>query len=118
VCDFPITVEFNTQQTLREWVDDSGAVMRSHITGKGTVTITNELTGASVRATASGPTLTKNGTSVGVGQWVLIGFKANADVLPFPPGAWLYSGRIADLDASSYAGSFHGRVRDLCAAVS
>ena len=117
VCDFPITVEFNTQQTMREWVDDSGAVTRSHVTGKGWVTITNERSGASVRATASGPTLTKHGKSVGTGQWVLIGFEANADVLPFPPGAWLYSGRIADLDASSYAESFHGRVTDLCAAV-
>jgi hypothetical protein len=39
-------------------------------------------------------------------------------VLPFPPGAWLYTGRIADLDAADYSEVFHGRIVDLCAAVS
>ena len=118
VCRFPITVEFETRQVLREWVKKSGEVTRATTTGPGTVTITNERTDVSVTADASGPTITKRGVSKGSGNWVLIGFEENADVLPFPPGAWLYSGRIADLDAADYTKAFRGRVTDLCAEVS
>ena len=118
VCDFPLTVEFNTRQVLREWVKKSGEVTKATTSGPGTVTITNDRTGGSVTADASGPTITKRGVSKGTGNWVLIGFKEDADVLPFPPGAWLYSGKIADLDAANYAKVFRGTVTDLCAEVS
>ena len=69
-------------------------------------------------ADASGPTVSHKGRSVGSGNWVLIGFEEDAHVLPFPPGAWHYSGRIADLDAADYSRVFRGRIVDLCAAVS
>jgi hypothetical protein len=118
VCRFPITVEFDTRQVLREWVNRSGKVVRATTSGPGSVTITNDRSGESVTADASGPTVTKNGVSRGDGNWVLIGFEEDADVLPFPPGAWLYSGRIADLDASDYSKVFRGTIIDLCAAVS
>jgi len=117
VCDFPITVEFDTRQVLREWVKKSGVVTKATTSGPGEVTITNEKTGDSVTANASGPTITKGGVSKGTGNWVLFGFEEDADVLPFPPGAWLYSGKIADLDAADYSKVFRGRVTDLCAAV-
>lgn len=117
VCSFPITVEFDTRQVLREWVKRSGEVVRATTSGPGSVTITNDVSGETVTADASGPTVTKNGVSRGDGNWVLIGFEEDADVLPFPPGAWLYSGRIADLDAPDYSKVFRGRITDLCAAV-
>ena len=82
------------------------------------VTITNDRTGESVTVGASGPTLTSKRGSVGTGHWVLIGSDAQAEFLPFPPGAWLYTGRIADLDSADYTEGFHGRVTDLCAAIS
>ena len=50
VCDFPITVEFNTRQVLREWVKKSGEVAKATTTGPGHVTITNDRTGDSVTA--------------------------------------------------------------------
>ena len=117
VCDFPVTVTFNTRQTLREWHDSNGALVRAQTTGPGTVTITNDDNGQTVTAGASGPTLVRGGHTVGVGNWVLIGRQVNAHVLPFPAGAWLYSGRIADLDAADYSNVFRGRIVDLCAAV-
>jgi len=117
VCDFPITVEFNTRQVLREWLNKSGEVKKATTSGPGKVTITNDETGDSVTVDASGPTITKRGVSKGTGNWVLFGFEEDADVLPFPPGAWLYSGKIADLDAADYSKVFRGRVTDLCAAV-
>ena len=116
-CAFPITVSFDTHQTQRDWVDASGEVIRSHVTGKGRVTITNDRTGESVTVGASGPTLTSRRGSVGTGHWVLIGSEAQAEFLPFPPGAWLYTGRIADLDSADYTEVFSGRVTDLCAAI-
>jgi hypothetical protein len=116
-CAFPITVTFDTRQTQRDWVDSDGVVVRSHVTGKGTVTIGNDTNGRSVTVAASGPTLTTQGKSVGTGHWVLIGRTADADVLPYPPGAWLYAGRIAHLDASDYSKVFSGHIVDLCAAI-
>jgi hypothetical protein len=117
VCDFPITVSFDTEQTQRDWLDADGNSVRTHVTGKGTVTISNDTNGEAVTVGASGPTLTASGSSRGTGHWVLIGRAANADVLPYPPGAWLYTGRIANLDAPDYSTVFRGRVVDLCAAV-
>jgi hypothetical protein len=117
VCDFPITVTFDTEQTERDWIDADGDVVRTHVTGKGTVTVTNDTNQQSVTVGASGPTLSARGTSRGTGHWVLIGRTVDADVLPFPPGAWLYTGRIADLDAADYSQGFRGRIVDLCAAV-
>jgi hypothetical protein len=118
VCEFPITVTFDTEQTLREWYDEDGNVTRSQTTGRGDVTISNDENGESVTVSASGPTHLRKGTMSGSGTWVLIGRQKYADVLPFPPGAWLYTGRIADLDAADYSEVFHGRIVDLCAAVS
>jgi hypothetical protein len=118
VCEFPITVTFDTHQTVREWYDERGALVRSQTTGPGSVTIGNDDSGKSVTVSASGPTVNRHGRSVGTGSWVLIGRQANAAVLPFAPGAWLYRGRIADLDAADYSDVFRGRVVDLCAAVS
>jgi hypothetical protein len=117
-CDFPITVTFDTRQTMREWPGADGEAVRVHVTGPGQVTITNDENGRSVVANASGPTLTSNGKSKGTGHWVLIGRDDQADFLPFPPGAWLYTGRIGNLDAPSYADVFRGSITDLCAAVS
>jgi hypothetical protein len=116
-CDFPITVTFNTQQTQRDWPDADRSVLRSHVTGKGTVTISNDTNGSSVTVGASGPTLTTEGKSKGTGHWVLIGRVANVDVLPYPPGVWLYTGHIADVNAPDYSSVFHGHIVDLCAAI-
>ena len=41
-CDFPITVTFNTQQTMRDWKSADGTVLRMFVTGKGTVNLVNE----------------------------------------------------------------------------
>ncbi len=116
-CDFPITVTFNTQQTMREWKSADGSVLRMFVTGKGTVTLVNEVNGRSITVNASGPTLSKGGGTKGVGNWVLIGTDAQAEFLPFPPGAWLYSGRIGNLDAADYSKVFRGSITDLCAAI-
>lgn len=117
-CEFPITVAFDTQQTMRQWQNANGEMVRMHVTGKGSVTLTNDGDDASIRVNASGPTHGKNGPSKGTGHWVLIGTQAQAQYLPFPPGAWLYSGRIGNLDAADYSTVFKGTITDLCAAIS
>lgn len=117
-CDFPISVTFNTQQTMREWKSADGSVLRMFVTGKGTVNLVNEVNNRSVTVNASGPTLSKGGTTKGVGNWVFIGTAAQAGYLPFPPGAWLYSGHIGNLDATDYSKVFSGSITDLCAAIS
>jgi len=115
VCDFPVTITFDTQQTMREYA--AGDVIRTNVTGKGSVTLTNDDNGRTVTVNASGPTLgSKKGTR-GTGHWVLIGTDAQAEFLPFPPGAWLYSGRIGNLDAADYGKVFRGQITDLCAAI-
>ncbi len=117
-CDFPITVTFNTQQTMREWKSADGTVLRMFVTGKGSVTLVNDENGHSITVNASGPTLSKKGGTKGVGNWVLIGTDAQAEFLPFPAGAWQYSGRIGNLDAADYSNVFSGSITDLCAAIS
>lgn len=117
-CDFPVTVTFNTQQTMREWKGADGEILRVFVTGKGSVSLVNDENGRSVTVSASGPTLSKKGGTKGVGNWVLIGTNAQAQFLPFPPGAWQYSGRIGDLNAADYSKVFNGSITDLCAAIS
>jgi hypothetical protein len=117
-CDFPLTVTFNTQQAMREWKSADGSVLRMSVTGTGTVTLVNEENDRSITVNASGPTLGKGGSAKGVGKWVLIGTDAQAQYLPFPPGAWLYSGKIGNLDAVDYSKVFSGSITDLCAAIS
>ena len=87
-CDFPITVTFNTQQTMREWKSADGSVLRMFVTGKGTVTLANEENGRPITVNASGPTLSKGGGTKGVGNWVLIGTDAQAESCrsPLVPG--------------------------------
>jgi len=116
-CDFPLTVTFNTEQTMREWKSADGSVLRLFVTGAGSVTLTNEENDHSVTVNASGPTLSKKGSAKGTGNWVLIGTDAQRAYLPFPPGAWLYTGRIGNLDADDYSRVFSGHVTDLCAAI-
>jgi hypothetical protein len=117
-CDFPITVTFNTQQTMREWKSADGTVLQMFVTGKGSVNLVNEENDRSITVNASGPTLSKKGGTKGTGNWVFIGTDAQADFLPFPPGAWQYSGRIGNLDAADYSKVFSGSITDLCAAIS
>ncbi len=117
-CDFPITVTFNTQQTMREWKSADGTVLRMFVTGKGSVNLVNEENDHSITVNASGPTLSKKGSTKGTGNWVFIGTDAQAAFLPFPPGAWQYSGRIGNLDAVDYSKVFSGSITDLCAAIS
>lgn len=116
-CDFPITVTFDTQQTMREWKGADGEIIRTHVTGKGSVTVSNDENGRSMTVSASGPTLAGKGGAKGTGNWVLIGTDEQAEFLPFPPGAWLYSGRIGNLDAPDYSKVFRGHVTNLCAAI-
>lgn len=117
-CDFAVTIAFNTQQTMREWKTADGAVLRMFVTGKGTVSVANDEIGRSITVNASGPTHSAPGGTRGSGNWVLIGTDAQAEFLPFPPGAWLYTGRIANLDAVDYSKVFKGNITDLCAAIS
>lgn len=116
-CDFPVTITFDTQQTMREWKNAASDVTRTHVTGKGSVTLTNDDNGRTVTVNASGPTLGSKKDTKGTGHWVLIGTDEQAEFLPFPPGAWLYAGRIGNLDAADYSKVFRGQVTDLCAAI-
>jgi hypothetical protein len=116
-CDFPMTVTFNTQQVMREWKSADGSVLRMFVTGKGSVNLVNEQNNRTITVNASGPTLSKGGNTKGVGNWVFIGTDAQAEFLPFPPGAWLYSGKIGNLDAVDYSNVFTGSVTDLCASI-
>ena len=113
VCDVPITIAFDTRQTQRTWLDKNGEATRVHVTGQGSVTVINEETGVADTVSASGPTI---GTK-GVGSWFLVATEAQAEFVPIPPGAWLYKGKIADLNAPDYRAVFNGRIVDLCEAV-
>jgi len=111
VCDFPLTVAFNMQQTERTWTDADGNVTKTHVTGRGSTTLSNEWTGKSVRVNTSGPMIGNKG----VGAWLFIVTKADAPYVPVPTGAWLYKGHVSDLGSDNYPSVFRGRIVDMCA---
>ena len=99
------------QQTERTWTDADGNVTKTHVTGRGSTTLSNEWTGKSVRVNTSGPMIGNKG----VGAWLFIVTKADAPYVPVPTGAWLYKGHVSDLGSDNYPSVFRGRIVDMCA---
>jgi hypothetical protein len=88
-------------------------------TGRGTVTVTNDSTGASVDANISGPAMyiyNDDGTiSIrGGGPWLIFNFAGD----PWGPGMWLTAGRLnIEVEADGSFGTFIllGTRTDVCA---